>query len=110
MHSVTMGLLVQVVTAWNGMAIGAFAKASRILEHERPAAQRCFPIEGCSPSDYLAAATQVAGLDWHQHHAWLPFAAPQASCHAAEGPDDADVHVFTWTQLRACAVRPWPAT
>lgn len=49
----------QVVTAWNGMAIGAFAKAARILLHEETPAARCFPVDGCAPSEYLAAATKV---------------------------------------------------
>jgi hypothetical protein len=49
----------QIVPAWNGMAISAYALASRILTHERPPAQRRFPAEGRPPADYLQAALKV---------------------------------------------------
>ena len=44
---------------WNGMAIGALAKASAVLQSEDPTAQRSFPVEGCPPSTYLAASIKV---------------------------------------------------
>ena len=50
----------QVVTAWNGMAIGAFATASRALAAEAPPLGRAFPIEGTPARAYLQAAIGAA--------------------------------------------------
>jgi uncharacterized protein YyaL (SSP411 family) len=50
---------VQVVTAWNGMAISALALAGRALCVEQPSATRCFPVEGRAASEYLAEAARV---------------------------------------------------
>jgi hypothetical protein len=52
----------QVVTAWNGQAISAYALASRILPAEQPPPPPCFPVEGCSPETYLQAAIAAAGF------------------------------------------------
>ena len=49
----------QVVCAWNGMAIGAFASASRILANEKPKFQATFPVDGRDPEQYLEAAVKV---------------------------------------------------
>ena len=49
----------QVVTAWNGMTIGALANAGRVLEGSP--SQRLFPVEGRPARDYLAGALEVAG-------------------------------------------------
>jgi hypothetical protein len=46
----------QVVTAWNGQGISAFALAARILPAEQPPAGPCFPVDGCSPSTYMEAS------------------------------------------------------
>lgn len=53
-------LLPQVVTAWNGQAISAYALASRVLPAEQPPAPPCFPVEGCTPGTYLQAAVAAA--------------------------------------------------
>ena len=47
------------VTAWNGLAISAFANASRILASERAQTQPQFPVEGRPAGDYLQAAQKV---------------------------------------------------
>ncbi|EFN56229.1 hypothetical protein CHLNCDRAFT_145019 [Chlorella variabilis] len=57
-----------IVAAWNGMAISAYALASRILPHEQPPAARCFPVEGRPPGDYLQAALQAAAFV--RQHLW----------------------------------------
>jgi hypothetical protein len=46
---------VQIVTAWNGLAIGALARASRVLANEpdQPP-KKLFPVEGRPAADYLA--------------------------------------------------------
>lgn len=49
----------QVVTAWNGMAISAFANAARVLSAPGAQAQRRFPVEGRPAADYLEAAQKV---------------------------------------------------
>ena len=48
-----------VAAGWNGMAIGALAKASAVLQSEDPPAPRSFPVEGCQPSMYLDASIKV---------------------------------------------------
>ena len=48
------------MTAWNGMAISAYALASRALTQEQPSATRCFPVEGRPPQEYLQAALKVS--------------------------------------------------
>ena len=47
------------MTAWNGMAISAYALASRALTQEQPPATRCFPVDGRPPKEYLQAALKV---------------------------------------------------
>lgn len=54
--------LVQIVTAWNGLAIGAFAVASQTLQKEDPPMGRSFPVEGSKPSVYLQAAIKARPL------------------------------------------------
>jgi hypothetical protein len=51
--------LLQVVTAWNGIAISAFANASRILASQRAQTEPQFPVEGRPAADYLQAAQKV---------------------------------------------------
>jgi hypothetical protein len=51
--------LLQVVTAWNGLAISAYANASRVLASEHAQAEPRFPVEGRPASDYLQAAQKV---------------------------------------------------
>lgn len=51
--------IMQVVAAWNGMAIGAFAVASRVLANETPPLGRSFPVDGCPPAEYLHCAVRV---------------------------------------------------
>ena len=47
--------VVQIVTAWNGLAIGALARASRVLasEPDQPP-NKLFPVEGRPAAEYLA--------------------------------------------------------
>ena len=40
-------------------AVAALAAAARVLPAEQPPAQRCFPVEGRPPSEYLEAALKV---------------------------------------------------
>lgn len=49
----------QVVAAWNGMSISAFALAGRALQSETPPASPSFPVEGRDPAQYLQAAVRV---------------------------------------------------
>lgn len=49
----------QVVAAWNGMSISAFALAGRALQSENPPAAPSFPVEGRDPAQYLQAAVRV---------------------------------------------------
>jgi hypothetical protein len=49
----------QVVTAWNGLAISAFANASRVLASELAQTEAQFPVEGRPAGDYLQAAQKV---------------------------------------------------
>ena len=45
---------VQIVTAWNGLAIGALAKASRVLTSEPDQVPRkLFPVEGRPAKEYV---------------------------------------------------------
>lgn len=50
----------QIVTAWNGLAISAFAQASRALATESPAPAPCFPSAGRPAGEYLTAAARIA--------------------------------------------------
>lgn len=50
----------KVVAAWNGMAVGAFAAASRVLAAEQPPCGPEFPVDGCAPGTYLEAAVSAA--------------------------------------------------
>lgn len=47
------------VTAWNGIAISAFANASRVLASEHAQTEAQFPVEGRPAADYLQAAQKV---------------------------------------------------
>jgi len=45
---------VQIVTAWNGLAMGALAKASRVLANEPDQApKKLFPVIGRPAQEYL---------------------------------------------------------
>ncbi len=52
----------QVVTAWNGLAIGAFANASRVLANEPQPSTPLFPVEGRPAKDYLTGASLLRCL------------------------------------------------
>ena len=76
----------QVVAGWNGLAIGALALASAVLQAEDPPAQRSFPVEGCHPSSYLKAALQVRlqgqGTEHAQTHCVEPVTRRPPTCSA----------------------------
>ncbi|BDA44314.1 Spermatogenesis-associated protein 20 [Coccomyxa sp. Obi] len=50
----------KVVTAWNGLTIGACANASRVLANEQPPPAPLFPVEGRPAQDYLKDAIRAA--------------------------------------------------
>lgn len=50
---------IQIVAAWNGMAISVFALASRVLQAESSPAHRAFPVEGRDPAYYIDVALKV---------------------------------------------------
>ena len=66
-HTFSCSLLLQIVSAWQGMAISAFATAARVLPHEQPPAAREFPVKGRNPREYLDAALKV-NLGWVYGH------------------------------------------
>ncbi len=49
----------QIVAAWNGMAISAFAMASRVLISEEQPLDFSFPVEDKDPRAYMDAAVRV---------------------------------------------------
>ncbi|KAL3693595.1 hypothetical protein R1sor_007246 [Riccia sorocarpa] len=52
----------KVIVAWNGLALSAFSRASRILRMEPESEKYYFPVTGCDPKEYLAAAEKVASF------------------------------------------------
>ncbi|KAG6547746.1 hypothetical protein Mapa_010559 [Marchantia paleacea] len=52
----------KVIVAWNGLAISAFSRASRILGLEPQGLQYHFPVTGCNPKEYLHAAEKAASF------------------------------------------------
>ncbi|KAJ7560493.1 hypothetical protein O6H91_04G132100 [Diphasiastrum complanatum] len=55
----------KVIVAWNGLAISAFSRASRILRAETKdtkSARYYFPVTGCDPKEYLIAAERAAAF------------------------------------------------
>ena len=58
----------QIVTAWNGQAMSAFALAARTLPAEHPPPKPCFPVDACTPDTYMAAAVKVA--EFARHNLW----------------------------------------
>ncbi|BBN11014.1 uncharacterized protein MPTK1_5g08350 [Marchantia polymorpha subsp. ruderalis] len=52
----------KVIVAWNGLAISAFSRASRILGLEPQGLQYHFPVTGCNPKEYLHAAEKAAAF------------------------------------------------
>ena len=45
-----MSIISQVIVSWNGMAISAFARASKILKNEHEGIQFHFPVVGANVS------------------------------------------------------------
>lgn len=61
--------LCQVVTAWNGQGISAFALAARTLSSQQLPSGCLFPVDGCpAATTYMNAALRVAGFV--QAHLW----------------------------------------
>uniref|UniRef100_A0A0C9RU26 TSA: Wollemia nobilis Ref_Wollemi_Transcript_13011_2716 transcribed RNA sequence n=1 Tax=Wollemia nobilis TaxID=56998 RepID=A0A0C9RU26_9CONI len=50
----------KIIVAWNGLAISAFAKASKTLKIEPKEIKYYFPVTGCDPIDYLHVAERAA--------------------------------------------------
>ena len=62
-------MCLQVVTAWNGQGISAFALASQVLADEQLSPGCHFPVDGCSASTtYMGAAKKVARFV--KEHLW----------------------------------------
>ena len=63
----------QIVTAWNGVAVGALAKASRVLANEPDQEpKKLFPVTGRPAQEYLhgepwpfAKAKRSPSMTWH---------------------------------------------
>ena len=101
---------VQVVTAWNGLAIGALAKASRVLTSEPDEVPRkLFPVIGRPAKEYLhgesgsvpmlqLCETASAGFGTicsagQVSHVCLPELSPSDTCACA----DVRGILFMWT-------------
>ncbi|KAK6937428.1 protein of unknown function DUF255 [Dillenia turbinata] len=52
----------KVIVSWNGLAISAFARASKILKSEPKGTKFNFPIVGCDPKEYLEVAEKAASF------------------------------------------------
>ncbi|GBG84956.1 hypothetical protein CBR_g39419 [Chara braunii] len=52
----------KIIVAWNGLAISAMARASRVLRSEPVEMKHHFPVEGCNPAEYLKAAENAASF------------------------------------------------
>ncbi|KAH7676738.1 Spermatogenesis-associated protein 20 [Dioscorea alata] len=52
----------KVIVSWNGLAISAFARASKILKAEAKEPKFFFPVVGCDPSEYLDVAEKAASF------------------------------------------------
>ncbi|KAL6210429.1 hypothetical protein ACLB2K_015661 [Fragaria x ananassa] len=52
----------KVIVAWNGLAISAFARASKILKNEPKEIKFNFPVVGCDPREYIEVAEKAASF------------------------------------------------
>ncbi|XP_020211932.1 spermatogenesis-associated protein 20 isoform X2 [Cajanus cajan] len=50
----------KVIVSWNGLAISAFARASKILEGEPEGTKFYFPVVGTEPKEYMRIAERAA--------------------------------------------------
>lgn len=50
----------KVIVSWNGLAISAFARASKILEGEPEGTKFYFPVVGSEPKEYMRIAERAA--------------------------------------------------
>ncbi|XP_050363698.1 uncharacterized protein LOC126782482 [Argentina anserina] len=52
----------KVIVAWNGLAISAFARASKILKNEPKEIKFNFPVVGSDPGEYIEVAEKAASF------------------------------------------------
>ncbi|KAK6286194.1 hypothetical protein POUND7_012373 [Theobroma cacao] len=52
----------KVIVSWNGLAISAFARGSKILKGESQGMCVNFPVVGCDPMEYLEVAEKAANF------------------------------------------------
>lgn len=52
----------KVIVSWNGLAISAFARASKILKGEPEGLKHYFPVTGCDPKEYSSVAEKAVSF------------------------------------------------
>ncbi|KAL1542665.1 dTMP kinase [Salvia divinorum] len=52
----------KVIVSWNGVAISAFARASKIIKDEQEGTQFHFPVVGANPKEYMEVAEKAAAF------------------------------------------------
>ncbi|XP_062178220.1 uncharacterized protein LOC133883051 [Alnus glutinosa] len=52
----------KVIVSWNGLALSAFARASKILKDQDEGTKFNFPVVGCDPQEYMQVAEKAASF------------------------------------------------